>query len=523
MFLLLYPTVLLTLRPLLSLAQDYSIPSQWVGTSSSLIRSDRIQLAQNVLHTLADGYNSTTGELPTIYFGQNANLFTATVMNDLLTAHSNNLDTSRQHLSRIMPTVAPETTSDVSNDPLMWGLAAIYAYQAYQDRSFLDNAITIWQTYNPWMITSVQAEQGSHPLKNGKFPSQCNGSSNAGGVFYFIQDNKKSDFHITAGTQGAYMGLSAYLFDITDNQTYREATQLSLSFIQSHLYDSSRSYIMDIFDPVKCEFPTNDIWTANSGLYLQALSVWAYKSDNSALVQEADQLALNSIKSSNWTGKNGVVIEHPRQVDQKDASAAYKGMLMRGLYEHWSRSQADSQIAKLIETFLMVQYNNLLNNVRYPGTDFYSPSWLGPPVMSLLPWGQLSAIDVLNSAIGLTAHPNPSSVSESAAPTVTNTYTPTMESTHRHIVLGAIIGGAIGGCVFVLVILLLSYRYWKCNCIITRRHLDSTGYKRRPSRQDVGNVLENVVQPFPSLVSENERSLFLRGSSVDVLLFLRAL
>lgn len=43
---------------------------------------------------------------------------------------------------------------------------------------------------------------------------------------------------------------------------------------------------------------------------------------------------------------------------------------------------------------------------RYPGTDFYTQNWNGPPVPTLLPWGQLATVDLLNSAIGLAADPS---------------------------------------------------------------------------------------------------------------------
>ncbi|KAI0085380.1 hypothetical protein BDY19DRAFT_909166 [Irpex rosettiformis] len=50
-----------------------------------------------------------------------------------------------------------------------------------------------------------------------------------------------------------------------------------------------------------------------------------------------------------------------------------------------------------------------------PGTNQYSPRWEGPPPTDLLPWGQLAAIDVLVSAVGLTGTSN-SSVMFSTAP-----------------------------------------------------------------------------------------------------------
>ena len=98
-------------------------------------------------------------------------------------------------------------------------------------------------------------------------------------------------------------------------------------------------------------------------------------------------------------------------------------MLVRGLYQHWSRSPKDSEIGKLIKAFLAVQvhplffwrflltdpsplqYNNLVDNIRAPGTSFYSPDWTGGPIPALIQSGQIIALDVFNSAIGMADEP----------------------------------------------------------------------------------------------------------------------
>ena len=48
---------------------------------------------------------------------------------------------------------------------------------------------------------------------------------------------------------------------------------------------------------------------------------------------------------------------------------------------------------------LEYQYNALLDLASTPGTNAYSAAWHGPP-MPFTTWGQLAALDVLNSAIG---------------------------------------------------------------------------------------------------------------------------
>lgn len=43
----------------------------------------------------------------------------------------------------------------------------------------------------------------------------------------------------------------------------------------------------------------------------------------------------------------------------------------------------------------------------YPGTNEFSPRWLGPASSDHLPWGQAAAIDVLNAAIEMMPVPDP--------------------------------------------------------------------------------------------------------------------
>ena len=69
----------------------------------------------------------------------------------------------------------------------MWGLTSVYAYRAYKDRSFLDDAIEIWQAYTPWVITPQDAANGAHPLKDAKFASECNGSKWSDSEWIFLK------------------------------------------------------------------------------------------------------------------------------------------------------------------------------------------------------------------------------------------------------------------------------------------------------------------------------------------------
>lgn len=239
----------------------------------------------------------------------------------------------------------------------MWGLTAIYAYRAYQQRPFLALATQIWEAYTPWVINEADAANGSHPLKNVTFQSECNGSelehsltstmgrtnkctaSVAGGVFWVslgLRDHipsynrpfplknidEPSSTGIIAGGEGyvyvlfqsnnisdnlcyrAYMAyycsvpswdafsdlcacrLSAYLYDITDNQTYYDATVMTYTFIDSHIFNEAKGYVMDSFLVQTCVGDDPLVMTYNTGLYLEALSLFANKTANTTLVQK---------------------------------------------------------------------------------------------------------------------------------------------------------------------------------------------------------------------------------------------
>lgn len=79
--------------------------------------------------------------------------------------------------------------------------------------------------------------------------------------------------------------LSAYLYDITSNQTYYDATIRSRDFMQSHLYNTSGGYIVDSFNPATCGYAGSAAVTYKMGLYLEALSVFADTTSNSTLFQ----------------------------------------------------------------------------------------------------------------------------------------------------------------------------------------------------------------------------------------------
>ena len=88
-----------------------------------------------------------------------------------------------------------------------------------------------------------------------------------------------------AWVQSYLTRLSAYLFELTDNQTFHDASQLSLAFINSHMFDQLAGQIVDSFDLTECK-ATDVVYTYEAGLFLEALSVFGYKTNDTNIIRQ---------------------------------------------------------------------------------------------------------------------------------------------------------------------------------------------------------------------------------------------
>ena len=88
-----------------------------------------------------------------------------------------------------------------------------------------------------------------------------------------------------AWVQSYLTRLSAYLFELTDNQTFHDASQLSLAFINSHMFDQLAGQIVDSFDLTECKAP-DVVYTYEAGLFLEGLSVFGYKTNDTNIIRQ---------------------------------------------------------------------------------------------------------------------------------------------------------------------------------------------------------------------------------------------
>ncbi|KAJ3480126.1 hypothetical protein NLI96_g8573 [Meripilus lineatus] len=293
-----------------------------------------------------------------------------------------------------------------------WGLAAMYGYHAYQDQQLLQVAISNWNNTYQYFITPQDAASGTHPERNVSFPSQCNGGTTAGGVFWHV------DLHSDAGVNGetvaSFMALTAYLYEATNDTKYYDAATLTATFIETQLYD--KTVVTDGIGLVTC-YPDRLTLTYNSGYFIEALAIYAKVTNSVDWTSFLHKLVATAIKFPSWTGDNGVITEvppGPTDADTNSIRHTLKAIFIRGLYVAWSRADPTSEMAKLIRAYIMVQFNSIMNVATVPGANQFSPTWFGPPAGRLLPWGQVAALDVLNAALGLALHPAPEA---SATPT----------------------------------------------------------------------------------------------------------
>ncbi|KAI0094127.1 hypothetical protein BDY19DRAFT_1564 [Irpex rosettiformis] len=217
-------------------------------------------------------------------------------------------------------------------------------------------------------------------------------------MFYIA--NNVNNTVVNSETVGTFLALSAHLYEQTQDAQYLPAAQLSASFVTPVLYDGNA--IRDGITLGTCD-AANDFWTSNSGVVIEGLSILA--STHSTYTSRLNSLISATIPYSRWTNvSDGVIIEGPTSAADANSNGAtfgFKAILVRGLYEAYSRIPSNSSEASFIQSFIIVQLNALTDLSSVTGSNLYSPKWEGPPPTQLLPWGQLAAVDVLNAAVGL--------------------------------------------------------------------------------------------------------------------------
>ncbi|KZV64450.1 hypothetical protein PENSPDRAFT_656575 [Peniophora sp. CONT] len=492
---------------LIALGQDIVVPSNWLGSTSGLSRESREALASGAATALlahvdptvqtAPNLGSSPPDLPHVrYFGST---FAVLALQDYYSGNSTWNDTATNGLLDYLQAYgfygAPSPSSTANTDSVYWGLVSFYAYRTYRQQPLLDQAVAAYNvTYTSGFITPGAAFTGTGAGRNVSFfpPRNCTANGTyAGGVFVYRDMHSATD--INAYTVGAFMTLSAYLFEETGDPVYRQAAQLSLDFAINHLWNGT--VFQDAFDPLSCTVaPT---WISFDQWFVEGLSVWANVTKNDTLTSFLETVVTSVTTFPSYSLLNGIIIEG---YSPQDWASIDKGIFIRALVEA-RRRNPNTALADYIEAYVTVQFNAILTHARAPNTDFYTTAWSsGPTNSTFIASGNIAALDVLNAAFSFVAPPHSASSSGGSSPAMMHSNTAKLMSKPN---AGAIAGGVVGGIVASAII--LAAFWWR------RRHNHTNNdpiLHQGSSRSTRGGLASNV-EPFV-LQSSRTRSSKLR-------------
>ncbi|KAJ3489917.1 hypothetical protein NLI96_g1806 [Meripilus lineatus] len=444
-----------------SFSQDLDIPASWRQPISKLSLADRKSRAKSVADSLVPLFNPTNGLVRGLSFLQASNVQCAIALHDRLSPNgTNNVINYIDIVQQLNPDFY--YTSN-------WALASVYAYRAYKQDYLLYKATSIWDKMNEYLVTSDDAASGTHPLRTVLFNSSCTGgiillslitkydlsnklTGNAGAVLVY-GDTDPQSVKVNGQATCGFMLLSAHLSELTGNTTYRDAAELSATFIKNNLYNGT--VILDSIDLQSCNV-TTDTLSSDSGFYIEGLTIHANLTQSQEWASFLQQFIYSTTAFPGWVRDDGVIIEG---ADIKNSSwnndpiLSQKGMFVRGLYEAWSRSVPGSKPANFIEAFINVQYNALVDLADSKPSGNYSPNWALSGPSQIVAGGQLVALDLLNAGLGI-AQRNASDTSESPQASGQP------QSQTKKVHVGAVVGPTIAGvaCIAIVIATIFIYR-----------------------------------------------------------------
>lgn len=492
-------------------AQDFSIPPTWRKPTSSLSRVNREALASAVVETMSTRFNTSSGQVQDAIYDESAYLLTAIARTDYLsgnTSYQNLVLNNVQAHFQTSPGIA--NYNGYSPSILAWGLAAINAHLAYNDSQSLPLAISVWDQMIAYQIQPSDAAHGYVVAQgNTTIPAKCNGTSVVGAVFSAAGSAQNTD--VNGASVAAFMALSGHLYEVTSDSKYLTAAQLAAQFIQGHMVTGPT--ITDEFTVGTCQVGAVGPMFWDSGFTIWGLSILA--THNGTWTTLLNSLILSGVPFNYWTNPtDGVLTESQGDLTpNSDIQRSLKAVFIRGLQEAWMRADPSSDVATYLKSFLLVQFNALQDLATTPGSNLYSPVWEGPPQPALIEWGQLLALDVLNSAFAVEPKDLTSSVttssnlptsgtsSTSASPTSSSPAptTSTTPVTRAKSNAGVIAGSTVGAVAGVLILLGL-FLFWRRRQ--TRKQEDLDAY----SPCSVTSIDPSIPAPEPYTIGNYEMS-----------------
>jgi len=376
----------------LTAAQDLGVPLSWRQFLDSRSLAERITISRNAINTILPQLTPSDAQFKGIGWWQSGNVWSAIANHDY---HAKTRTYQTQVINNIKkgwslyPNFDPYEYND---DALWWATAALYAHRAYDGSTMLAYAIDTWTHVSNYVISEADAASGRISTKSFAIAKTCSGHTMAGGVFW---RPVSGDTSVNSITTGLYMTLSAYLAEFTGEAKYTNAAILSAQWIKN-VNLNSKDIALDTIHATDCSrSPSSWLFTYNTGKYVEGLSVLANVTRDSSWIDLMAFVVANATKSSAWEGSDGIITEGSSTTSNNDG-VGFKAIFIRGLCEAFVRYTEYHRFAILIQSYVNVQYNALLE-LAAKGTS-YSANWHGPP-MAFTTWGQMAALDVLVAAI----------------------------------------------------------------------------------------------------------------------------
>ncbi|VDC04448.1 unnamed protein product [Peniophora sp. CBMAI 1063] len=470
-----FSMLLVWILPVCVFAQNFTVPDTWRKPTSTRSRNERLSVAQAAVQSMTESINTSNGTDDALTAWQSASLLGSVAQFDYISngqSYRNFVHESIAAYQSGHPDFFDSRLQqNLTTDPLMWGLAAYYASRAYNDTDLLGTAVHVWDITQAYLVSDEDGAAGSQHTRNGSFVPHCTPNSNATSAGAILtQASLPTDYTSSAETVGAYVALSAHLWNSTGNSTYLASAEQSALFMYNHMYSPDLQIVWNSFNLQTCQ--ANELqWTHNQGLLMEGLSILSSSpvATSSTWASLLQTLVSSTIPCPAWTiptgDAAGILNETSpgAQPSSNDVALTYRDVYMRSLYEVWSRTDPSEPMALFIQSFMIVQYNALLDLASKDGGNF-SSVWAGPQASQMLDWSQSASLDVLSGTIDM--------ISNSTGP-----------GTSHKALSGGDIAGIVVGVVAVFIIGLLG-------AIIVQRRL-----RRAHPEKDTAAMLE--LDPFP--------------------------
>ncbi|KAK7041629.1 hypothetical protein VNI00_009224 [Paramarasmius palmivorus] len=268
-----------------------------------------------------------------------------------------------------------------------YGYAAARAFSTYRDRAFLYAAQRTWSIAQLYTVSELGVSVVRVSTKGTEFNKGCFESSWAGATFMGDQTTNVQDTYISGQTTGSFILLSALLAETTSSKIYSDAALLSIQFVHNKLY---RDNVMSSDAPSAtsklCNLRVFE-GPAGTGLLIESLAILGTTRPNTSLTDMLENTVLAALQKPEWQGADGI----SSWGGKKDGNQ----YIVRGLAAAYSRNASTEAFRNYIKDYLSVQYNALMNQATYNGTDVYGESWIGPPLAGLSGSGQTGAVTAL--------------------------------------------------------------------------------------------------------------------------------